>query len=117
MIRPLSLKHRQGTFINKVEVLTGSNSIFKKDEVIGDALDEEKLYIQVIDTGETLEVPPFFVLKNSPAEAKNACYFYSRIEGSNSRYVSYHFEGKPEDIEEGETAFGIIKAVLERNCS
>ena len=117
LVRPLSLKRRQGKFINKVEVLTGSNSIFKKDEISGDALDEDKLYIQVKDTGVTFEIPPFFVLKNSPADVKNACYFYSRLEGSNSRYVSYHFEGKPENIEEGEAAFDIIKAVLERTNS
>ena len=114
LIRPVSLQHRHGEFINKVEILTGSNAIFKKDEIVGDALDEDKLYIQVNDTKDTYEVPPFFILKNSPADVKNACYFYNRLDGSNSRYVSYHFEGKPENIEEGEIAFDIIKAILSK---
>lgn len=114
LVRPVSLKLQHGEFTNKVEVLTGSNSIFKKDEINGDALDEDRLYIQIMDTGETFDIPPFFVLKNSPDEVKNACYFYNRIEGSQSRYVSYHFEGKPENFEDGKAAFDIIKAVLER---
>lgn len=113
LVRPIGLKLRQGEFSNKVEVLTGSNPIFKKEDIVGEALDENKLYIQVIDTAKTFEVPPFFVMKNSPADVKNACYFYSRVEGSNSRYVSYHFDTKPEDTEEGEAAFDIISAILE----
>ena len=117
LVRPISLRRQHGMFNNRVEILTGSNANFKKTDIIGDALDEEKLYIQVVDTGKTFEVPPFFVLKSSPASAKNACYFYSRVEGTNSRYVSYHFEGKPEDIEEGEAAFETIKAVLGRTSS
>ena len=112
LVRQVKLDKVQGEFISRVEMLTGSNPIFKKDEIIGEALDRDALYIQVLDTGETIELPPFIVMKSSPAEVKNACYFYSRVEGSNSRYVSYHFEGQPENIEEGERAFDVIKALL-----
>ena len=114
LIRPVGLRKSHGEFINRVEVLSGSNSIFKKAEVIGEALDEENLYIQVLDSGATIELPPFLVMKNSPADVKNACYFYSRLEGSKSRYVSYHYEGQPEDIEDGERAFDAIKGLLMR---
>lgn len=114
LIRPVSLRKKDGKFINTVEVLTGSNPIFKKDELIGEALDETKLYLQMLDTNETLELPPYFVMKNSPADAKNACYFYSRIENGNSKYVSYHFEGRPESYEDGEQTLEYIKAILER---
>lgn len=117
LIRPISLKYEDGMFINNVEILTGSNSIFKKDEIVGEALDRKKLYIQIVDTQKIVEVPPLFVLKNSPADVKNACYFYNRIEEKGSRYVSYHFESQHDDVEEGEVAFDIIKAVLERTSS
>ncbi len=113
LVRLTSLRKVDGEFINKVEVLTGSNSIFSKDVIKGDfALDESKLYLQLLDTGETLELPPYFILKNSPADAKNACYFYSKVEKGNTKYVSYHFDGKPEDIENNEIAFTHIKQLL-----
>ena len=113
LIRPISLSFSNGVFSNKVEVLTGSNSIFVKDTIKAlIPLDNSKLYIQMLDTGEMLELPPYFILKNSPADVKNACYFYSRVEKGSTRYVSYHYDGKPEDIEMGETAYNHIKKLL-----
>ncbi|SCX06996.1 hypothetical protein SAMN02910339_00995 [Lachnospiraceae bacterium YSD2013] len=114
LIRPIGLSFKEGLFTNKVEVLTGSNAIFSKAEIVSStALDSSKLYLQMIDTEETLELPPYFILKNSPADTKNACYFYSRVEGGNTRYVSYHFDGKPEDLENGKDAYDMIKQVLD----
>ena len=113
LIRPVSLSFSNGVFSNKVEVLTGSNSIFVKDTIKAlTPLDNSKLYLQLMDTEEVLELPPYFILKNSPADVKNACYFYSRVEKGSTKYVSYHFEGRPEDIEMGETAFDHIKRLL-----
>ena len=116
LLRPISLSFSNGIFSNKVEILTGSNPIFAVDTI--DALlplDSSKLYLQMVDTGETIEVPPYFILKNSPADAKNACYFYSRSEKGNTKYVSYHYDGKPEDTESGENAFDHIKELLAQN--
>lgn len=114
LIRPIELKKKHGQFINTVEILTGSNPIFKKDIIIEDeGLDQEKLYIQALDTKEVFEIPPFFVFSNDPSDAKNACYFYSRLEnGGNTKYISYHFENKSKDIEAGITAYTIIKDIL-----
>ena len=113
IIRPISLSFNNGQFTNKVEVLTGSNSIFNKTDIVSIyPLDDTKLYMQIMDTGEMLELPPYFILKNSPADAKNACYLYSRIEDGNTRYVSYHFDGKPENMENGKAAFDAIKRLL-----
>ncbi len=115
LIRPNDLGFHNDVFTNRVEVLTGSNPIFNRN--VFDSvrpLDKEKLYIQILETKETIELPPFFVLRNSPAEVKNACYFYSRVEGSDSRYVSYHFERLHDQIEKGEAAFETIKSILER---
>lgn len=110
LIRPISLSFNNGQFTNKVEVLTGSNPIFTKADIVSiQPLDNSKLYMQILDTGEMLELPPYFILKNSPADAKNACYFYSRVEDGNTRYVSYHFDGKPEDMESGVAAYNVIK--------
>ena len=113
LIRPLSLSYSGGLFSNRVEVLTGSNPIFPKDTIEAvTPLDENKLYLQILDTGEMLELPPYFILKNSPADVKNACYFYSRVEKGNTKYVSYHYDGRPEDLENGVTAYNHIRQLL-----
>ena len=113
LIRPVGLSYSNGIFQNKVDVLTGSNPIFIKDTINAlNPLDNTKLYIQLLDTGDVLELPPFFILKNSPADAKNACYFYSKVEKGTTKYVSYHHEGKPEDIETGEFVFEHIMQLL-----
>ena len=113
LVRSIGLEYKSETFINKVEVLTGSDSTFKRQEIVGEAMEKDQLFIHILDTGEFIQLPPYFILRNSPASAKNACYFYNRIEGDNTRYVSYHFEGQPEDIEKGVEAFNVIKSLLE----
>ena len=115
LVRSISLEYKSGVFINKVEVLTGSDSTFKKREIIGEAMEGDQLFIHILDTNEFIQLPPYFILRSSPTSAKNACYFYNRIEGDNTRYVSYHFEGQPEDIEEGTEAFSILKKLLDNN--
>lgn len=113
LIRPISLSFSNGVFSNKVEVLTGSNSIFPRITIEAlTPLDNTKLYLQLLDTGEMLELPPYFILKNSPADIKNACYFYNRVEKGSTKYVSYYYDGRPEDIEEGEMVFNHIKRLL-----
>lgn len=113
LIRPISLSFSNGVFSNKVEVLTGSNSIFPRITIEAlTPLDNTKLYLQLLDTGETLELPPYFILKNSPVDIKNACYFYNSVEKGSTKYVSYHYDGRPEDIEEGEMVFNHIKRLL-----
>lgn len=113
LIRRTSIEYTDGLFDNTVEILTGSNSIFTIETItLTKPLEKNKLYLQIIDTEETLELPPYFILKNSPAEVKNACYFYSKVENEDSKYVSYHYEGRPEDIESGKEAFDHIRELL-----
>jgi hypothetical protein len=33
---------------------------------------------------------------SSPQSAKNACYFFNRLERDGARFISYHFAEKPE---------------------
>ena len=113
LVRPVSLTYSNEIFSNRVEVLTGSNPIFMKDTIVSSTpLDNSKLYLQILDTGEMIDLPPYFILKQSPSDAKNACYFYSRVEKGNTRYISYHYDGKPEDIETGEAVYEHIRSLL-----
>ncbi|MCR5095917.1 MAG: hypothetical protein K6A70_04180 [Erysipelotrichaceae bacterium] len=114
LIQSIGLKKKGATFVNTVNVLTGSNSIFKNESFEGDALEDGKLYVRMLDTNRTIELPPFLLMGSTPSEEKNACYFYNRIEGNGSRYVSYHYENKPEIVEPDDNAFVIIKDFLDR---
>ena len=60
-----------------------------------------------------IELLPFIIFKNSPASESNACYFYSRIDKNDTKYVSYHFENKPDDLERGKDAFDVIKSLVD----
>lgn len=116
LVRQINIRRQKGLFINTVEVLSGSNPIFNTVEIIGDEfLEEDKLYIHVVDTNKTFDIPPFLLMKSTPAEFKNACYFYSRLVGSQSQYLSYHFESIPEDFEEGKPALEVLETILARD--
>jgi hypothetical protein len=59
-------------------------------------MDTRKLYFLPIDQLRPLELLPFFRLMTGPITKQEACYFYSRFNGGNVRWVSYHFEGENE---------------------
>jgi hypothetical protein len=41
-----------------------------------------------------LRLVPFVRLRPAPSSEKNACYFYSRLDGDQAEYVSHHFESE-----------------------
>ena len=114
LVRPCQIEYQDGKFTNRVEILSTSNQIFKKVSFVSSLpMDKNKLYVRMLDTNNFFELPPLLLMKNEPANVKNACYFYSRTEGDQSRYVSYHYEGQPEDYEQGSAAYTLIKGILE----
>jgi len=87
---------RRGSFENEVAVLMGSNSEFLKETRAMPAwLDVERLYLVRKDGGQALQLLTFVQVGPSPPSAKNACYFFSRIEKDELRYLSYHFIDQP----------------------
>ena len=59
-------------------------------------LDTEKLYIVQKDAQVALELLPLIQFGPSPSSARNACYFFNRVEKDELHYVSYHFIDQPE---------------------
>ena len=59
-------------------------------------LDVELLYLSKKDSGKALKLLPLIQVGQSPQSAKNACYFFSRLERDGARFVSYHFTDTPE---------------------
>ena len=57
-----------------------------------------------------LKLIPLIRVGSSPTSAKNACYFFSRLErDGGARFVSYHFTDKPELLEQFPDATDAIK--------
>jgi hypothetical protein len=97
LIHALHCRPRRGVFENEVAVLMGSNSEFLKEtRSMATWLDVESLYLSQKDSGGALKILPLVQVGPSPQSAKNACYFFSRLEREGARFVSYHFADKPE---------------------
>lgn len=97
MIHALHCRPRRGVFENEVAVLMGSNNEFLKEtRSMATWLDVERLYLSKKDSGKALKLLPLIQVGPSPQSAKNACYFFSRLEREGARFISYHFADKPE---------------------
>ena len=69
----------------------------KGNRAKGTWLDVERLYLSKKGSGRALKLIPLIQVGPSPQSAKNACYFFSRLErDGGARFVSYHFTDKPE---------------------
>jgi len=97
MIHALHCRPRRGIFENEVAILMGSNNEFLKEtRAMTMWLDVERLYLSKKDSGKALRLLPLIQVGPSPQSAKNACYFFSRLERDGARFISYHFADKPE---------------------
>lgn len=97
LLRCLHCQPRRGAFDNEVALLVGSNSEFlKESRSMSSWLDVERLYLASRDSGRALLLLPLIQVGPSPASAKNACYFFSRVDKDGARFVSYHFVDEPE---------------------
>lgn len=97
LIHALHCRPRGGRFENEVAILMGSNNEFLKEtRTMGTWLDVERLYLSKKDSGQALKLLPLIQVGTSPQSAKNACYFFSRLESDGARFISYHFADKPE---------------------
>ena len=98
LIQAMHCRLRRGVFENEVAILMGSNGEFLKEaRSLGTCLDVERLYLSKKDFGRALKLIPLIQVGPSPESAKNACYFFSRLErDGGARFVSYHFTEKPQ---------------------
>ncbi|MBL8002677.1 MAG: hypothetical protein JNL05_12025 [Flavobacteriales bacterium] len=101
---------RRGVFENELAILKGSNSEFLKEtRAMGTWLDVERLYIWSQGDAGALKLIPLMHIGSSPPSARNACYFFNRIEKTGVRFVSYHYAEVPEVTD----AFEDAKAAIE----
>jgi hypothetical protein len=97
LIRALHTVHRRGVFENEIAMLMGSNSEFLKEtRSMAISMDVERIYLASRRATQALKLLPLVQIGPSPRSAKNACYFFSRLERDGARFVSYHYADKPE---------------------
>jgi hypothetical protein len=97
LIRALHTVNRHGVFENEIAVLMGSNSEFLKEtRPMAISMDVERIYLSTRRGTQALRLLPLVQIGASPQSAKNACYFFSRLEADGARFVSYHYADKPE---------------------
>jgi hypothetical protein len=114
LIRALHTVHRRGVFENEVAVLMGSNSEFLKEtRPMAMSMDVERIYLSSGRAAQALKLLPLVQIGPSPQSARNACYFYSRLDGGGARFVSYHFSDRPEVTGQFEDATDTIKLLTE----
>lgn len=106
LIRAIHCLPHGGMFDNQVAILVGSNSEFlKESRPMSSWLDVERLYLTSRDSGRALLLLPLIQVGPTPTSAKNACYFFNRVEKDSIRFVSYHFVDQPELKDESEVGF------------
>ena len=93
----------------------GSNSEFLKEaRSMASWLDVDRLYLSGRNSGLALKLLPLVNVGPSPKSAKNACYFFNRMERDGaSRFVSYHFVDTPEVTEQSSDATEAIRLLTE----
>jgi hypothetical protein len=97
LVRSLYCRPRGGAFENEIALLVGSNSEFRKEpRLMSSWLDVDRLYLVATASSGTLLLLPLLQVGPSPSSAKNACYFFNRIDKDGARFVSYHFIDQPE---------------------
>ncbi len=103
-------------FNYEVKLLQGTRTPFIQENVkTVIPMDIEKLYLLPKGKNRPIELLPFGKMMSSPQTAKNAFYFYNRMEKDSVRWVSYHFE-EDADITQPDSAIQeLMRELFEDN--
>ena len=114
LIRALHCVPSGGVFGNELMILMGSNSEFIKEMwPMATWLDVERIYLFSQGAPSALKLLPLVQISHSPESAKNACYFFNRLDRDGARFVSYHYVDKPEIAGRFDDATQTIKLLSE----
>lgn len=118
LARALHCKPRGGSFENEIALLVGSNSEFLKEpRTMATWLDIECLYLLSDGAVRGLQLLPLVFIGASPPTAKNACYFFNRVEKDGVRFVSYHFSDRAELKEQFADARAAIRSLVQASAA
>ena len=77
-------------------------------------LDVEQLYVSRKEGGSALRLLLLVRVGPSPQSAKNACYFFNKVERDGIKFVSYHYIEKPELKGQFEDAVDAMKLLSDQ---
>jgi hypothetical protein len=96
-----------------VNHLHGATVPFPRETLsVASQLKRDSLYLIDRDFGDGLELLPFVAI-HDVSQPSAACYFYNRKHSAGYRYISYHFENKPEVISGAKELNQLFKDLLE----
>ena len=99
MLKPGTMTLSHGVFNLTAIDLTGTNACFRKKQIkLSHALDDDSLYLLNDGSSQALALEPLIRIIPDHNTGEDACYFYSRLEGDQVRWVSYHYRGEPEVV-------------------
>jgi hypothetical protein len=97
MFKPGNMTLSHGVFNLTAIDLTGTNAAFRKKQIkLSHPLDDGSLYLLNDGSSRALALEPLIRIIPDHNTGEDACYFYSRLDGDQVRWVSYHYRGEPE---------------------
>ncbi len=111
LVFPGSFSYSNGVHRCNVLSVTGVRYPFDQKTLdLKTPLEEGQLHFVSPLTGAICRLLPLVRLGATGTEERNACYFFNRVEGGDrQRYVSYHFEDRPEVVEEIPAASELLR--------
>ena len=111
LVFPSMCSFASGVFRCNVFSVTGVRYPFDQRQLdLKAPLEDEWLHFVSPLTGAVCPVLPLVRLGATATEERNACYFFNRLEGGTTqRYISYHFEVRPDVIEEVPAASELLR--------
>ncbi len=100
LVLPISGKFSSGLYQHTVQVAMGVRIPFETSTVeLKAPLEDGVMHAISPRSGEVCPILPLVRLGPSPSSVHNACYFFNRVEGEELRWISFHFEQRPELVE------------------
>jgi serine/threonine protein kinase len=99
LLRPGPAIYSRGVYELTATILTGTNLAFRKKQIqVRQPLDATRLYLLNDGSSNALELVPLIRIIAGSKTGQDACYFFNRMQGSEVRWVSYHFHAEPDIV-------------------
>jgi serine/threonine protein kinase len=99
LLRPGAATYIRGVYDLTATILTGPNPTFRRKQIqVEEPLDASRLYLLNDGSTRALALVPLIRVMAGSKTGQDACYFFNRLQGSEVRWVSYHFHAEPEIV-------------------
>jgi len=96
LVIPDTNRWKDGSYNYNCQVAMGyTTPLERKEFVLKNPLEDGMLHVISKTTGEACKLLPLIRFGESPHKKMDACYFYSRRENNEQRWISYHNENQP----------------------